>query len=44
MELTESSETSAFNIQTQKKYPEENIPYPQHGENLKTTTLYGALE
>jgi hypothetical protein len=29
--------TSAFNIQTPRKYPEENIPYLQHGENLKTT-------
>jgi hypothetical protein len=27
MEPTECSETSAFNIQTPGKYPEENIPY-----------------
>jgi hypothetical protein len=27
MEPTECSETSAFNIQTPRKYPEENIPY-----------------
>jgi hypothetical protein len=31
MEPTECSETSAFNIQTQGKYPEENLPYV--GEN-----------
>jgi hypothetical protein len=37
MEPTECSETSAFNIQTPGKYPEENIPYLQHGESLKTT-------
>jgi hypothetical protein len=37
MEPTECSETSAFNIQTPVKYPEENLPYLQHGENLKTT-------
>jgi hypothetical protein len=36
MEPTECSETSAFNIQTPGKYPEENIPYLQHGESLKT--------
>jgi hypothetical protein len=38
MELTECSETSAFNIQTAGKYPEGNIPYLQHGESLKTTS------
>jgi hypothetical protein len=37
MEPTECSETSAFNIQTPGKYPEENRPYLQHGESLKTT-------
>jgi hypothetical protein len=37
MEPTERSKTSAFNIQTPGKYPEENIPYLQHGESLKTT-------
>jgi hypothetical protein len=39
MEPTECSETSAFNIQTPGKYPEQNIPYLQHGEILKTTKL-----
>jgi hypothetical protein len=37
VQTTECSETLAFNIQTQGKYPEENIPYLQHGESLKTT-------
>jgi hypothetical protein len=36
MEPTECSKTSAFNIQTSGKYPEDNIPYLQHGESLKT--------
>jgi hypothetical protein len=40
MEPTECSETSAFNIQTPGKYPEDNIPYPQHGESLKTTMSF----
>jgi hypothetical protein len=39
MEPTQISETSAFNIQTQGKYPEENLPYLQHGESLKTTSV-----
>jgi hypothetical protein len=39
MEPTECSETSAFNIQTPGKYPEENLPYLQHGESLKTTII-----
>jgi hypothetical protein len=39
MEPTECSETSAFNIQTPGKYPEENLPYLQHGESLKTTGI-----
>jgi hypothetical protein len=37
MEPTECSETSAFNIQTPGKYPEESTSYLQHGESLKTT-------
>jgi hypothetical protein len=37
MEPTEFSETSAFIIQTPGKYQEENTPYLQHGESLKTT-------
>jgi hypothetical protein len=36
MEPIECSETLAFNIQTPGKYPEENLPYLQHGESLKT--------
>jgi hypothetical protein len=40
MEPTEGSETSAFNIQTPGKYQEENIPYLQHGESLKTTIIH----
>jgi hypothetical protein len=36
MEPTECSETTAFNIQKPGLYPEENIPYLQHGEILKT--------
>jgi hypothetical protein len=39
MEPTECSETSGFNIQTPGKYPEENIPYLQHGESLKTASF-----
>jgi hypothetical protein len=36
MELTQSSETSAFNTQTPGKYPEDNLSLLQHGESLKT--------
>jgi hypothetical protein len=36
MEPIVCSETSVFNIQTPGKYPEENLPYLQHGESLKT--------
>jgi hypothetical protein len=36
LEPTECSETSAFNIQMPRKYPEENIPHLQHGKSLKT--------
>jgi hypothetical protein len=32
-------ETSAFNIQTPGKFPEESISYLQHGESLKSTKL-----
>jgi hypothetical protein len=39
MKPIECSETSAFNIQTPGKYPEDNVPYLQHGESLKTTKL-----
>jgi hypothetical protein len=40
MEPTECSEMSAFNIQTPGKCPEENIPYLQHGERLKTAPYF----
>jgi hypothetical protein len=35
MEQTECSETSAFNIQTPGKYPEENLPYGEKGLRTK---------
>jgi hypothetical protein len=38
-EPKECSETSAFNIQTPEKYPEESTSYLQHGESLKTTII-----
>jgi hypothetical protein len=41
IEPTECSETSAFNIQTTGKYPEESIPYLKHGESLKTAINLG---
>jgi hypothetical protein len=44
IEPTQCSETSAFNIQTPGKYPEENIPYLQHGESFKTTIKMGLQE
>jgi hypothetical protein len=37
MEPTQSSETSAFNTQTPRKYPEGYFSLLQHGESLKTT-------
>jgi hypothetical protein len=40
MELTQCSETSAFNTQTPGKYPEDNLSLQQHGESLKTRTTY----
>jgi hypothetical protein len=43
MEPTEGSETSAFNFRTPRKYPEEYLPHPQHGENLKTMIPYTLL-
>ena len=38
MEQTESSETSAYKIQTPGNYPEENIQHTEHGESLKSRT------
>jgi hypothetical protein len=37
MEPTQSSETSAYKIQTTGKFPEDYILHSQHGESLKTT-------
>jgi hypothetical protein len=39
MELTQCSETSAFNTQTAGKYPENNLSLQQHGESLKTRSI-----
>jgi hypothetical protein len=44
MEPTECSETPAFNFQMPGKYPEENIPYLQHGESLKTTIIPSQIQ
>jgi hypothetical protein len=43
MELTQSSETSAFNTQTPGKYPEDNLSLLQQGESLKTNKLIGEI-
>jgi hypothetical protein len=43
MEPTQSSETSAFNIQTPGKYPEDYFSLLQHGESLKTRTQHGSI-
>ena len=40
MEQTECSETSAYKIQTPGNYPEENIQHTEHGESLKSGTVY----
>jgi hypothetical protein len=42
MEPTQCSETSAFNIQTPGKYPEDNLSL-QHGESLKTRNKISVL-
>jgi hypothetical protein len=39
-EPTQSFETSAFNTQPPGKYPEDNLSLLQHGESLKTRTIY----
>jgi hypothetical protein len=36
MEPTQSSETSAYNIQTPGKFPEDDTLQSQHGESLRT--------
>ena len=38
MELTLSSETSAFILRTPGKFPKEHRLHSEHGESLKTTT------
>ena len=39
MEQTKCSETSAYKIQTQGNFPEENIQHTEHGESLKSRSL-----
>jgi hypothetical protein len=43
MEQTECSETSAYKIQKQGSYPEENIQHTGHGENLKSGITHNYL-
>jgi hypothetical protein len=40
MEQTESSETSAYKIQTPGNYPEENTQHKEHGKSLKSTNIF----
>jgi hypothetical protein len=40
MELTGCFETSAYKIQTPGNYPEENIQHTEHGESLKSGTVF----
>ena len=40
---TLSPETSAFKLQTPRKFPEEYKLHSEHGESLKTTTPYTFL-
>jgi hypothetical protein len=44
MEPTQCSETSAFNIQTPGKYPEDYFSLLQHGESLKTRSKKHTLK
>jgi len=37
---TECSETSAYKIQTPRNYPEENTQQSEHGESLKSGTIF----
>jgi hypothetical protein len=39
MEQAESSETSAYKIQTSGNYPEESIQHLKHGKSLKSKIL-----
>jgi hypothetical protein len=45
-ELTESSETLAYKLQTPANHPEESIQHSEHGESLKSTRrmLLGLLD
>jgi len=43
MELIQGSETSANYNLTPGKYPEENIEYSNHGESLKSWTIFTKL-
>jgi hypothetical protein len=40
MEQTECSETLVFKLQTPVNHPEESIRHSEHGESLKSRTLY----
>jgi hypothetical protein len=40
MEQAETSETSAYKIQTPGNYPEENIEHSEHGENFKSRRYF----
>jgi len=40
MEQTESSETSAYKIQTPGNYPEENIQHREDGKSLKSRIFH----
>ena len=40
MELIEGSETSAIRTQTPGNYPKENILHIEHGESLKSRTIF----
>jgi len=40
MEQTECSEMSAHKIQTPRNYPKENIQHAEHGESLKSRTVF----
>jgi len=41
MEQAVFSETSAYKIQTPGNYPGESIQYSEHGESLKSRSVYG---
>jgi hypothetical protein len=43
MEQIECSETSAYKIQTPGNHPEENIQHTEHGESLKSKSLFTYL-